>query len=467
MGVIGDIMAMLGLPRETLELMTGVEVAGPDKPKFRPSSKTYRLLPRVLKFGLAMLRKPRESERFYQQIKKTYRSMQTSKIADMDGEQLLNQIDQLYQLTQTTAYFNIITPLSMQFYNALLRRQLGKMGVDFTAFDLTQDLDELREVDPKFHLESLACEFQALSDEQQAVFSTGSYQQFMLLPDCKKLQQGIVEFIDRFGHLSDSGNDFSYTPWRENPDLVLKMIKANAEIEQKETTKTHFEDLHTGVISGLFLKVIYRKARQYFLYREQIGSLYTYGYGMFREYFLALGEKFCQRGLLNSKEDIFLLYFDEIKAAVEDRGKSRLFSDLVEERLQDMAKYRHISPPMTIFGDQPIPITDSSGSVLEGTPTSRGYYQGPVKVAKGIEDFDNVEQGDVLVVPYSDVGWTPMYLKAGAVVAESGGMLSHSSIVAREYGIPAVVSVPNACKLLAGKVVTVDGYRGQVKIHED
>ena len=71
----------------------------------------------------------------------------------------------------------------------------------------------------------------------------------------------------------------------------------------------------------------------------------------------------------------------------------------------------------------------------------------------------------MLVIPYSDVGWAPLFASAGAVIAESGGVLSHSSIIAREYGIPAVVSVPNACAMLDGVVVSVDGYRGEVHIH--
>jgi len=77
-----------------------------------------------------------------------------------------------------------------------------------------------------------------------------------------------------------------------------------------------------------------------------------------------------------------------------------------------------------------------------------------------------LEQGDVLVIPYSDVGWTPLFTRAGAVVAESGGLLSHSSIVAREYGIPAVVSVQGACQLKDGTLVTVDGYRGEITVRE-
>ena len=73
-------------------------------------------------------------------------------------------------------------------------------------------------------------------------------------------------------------------------------------------------------------------------------------------------------------------------------------------------------------------------------------------------------EGDVLVIPFSDVGLTPLFARAGAVVAESGGILSHSSIIAREYGIPAVVSVPGACGLEDGTMMAVDGYTGDMQI---
>ena len=85
---------------------------------------------------------------------------------------------------------------------------------------------------------------------------------------------------------------------------------------------------------------------------------------------------------------------------------------------------------------------------------------------RGIHEFGKMREGDVLVIPYSDAGWTPLFSKAGAVIAESGGILSHSSIVAREYNIPAVVSVAGACNLTDDVVVTIDGYSGEVLIHE-
>ena len=142
------------------------------------------------------------------------------------------------------------------------------------------------------------------------------------------------------------------------------------------------------------------------------------------------------------------------------------YVEVIEERKKEMDDFRDIIPPTTIYGDQPLPLEEPSGNILVGTPTSRGYYRGPARIIRGIEDGQRIDSGDVLVVPYSDVGWTPMFTKAGAVVAESGGMLSHSSIVAREYGIPAVVSVTGACKLLDSRVVTVDGFRGKVIIHD-
>ena len=87
-----------------------------------------------------------------------------------------------------------------------------------------------------------------------------------------------------------------------------------------------------------------------------------------------------------------------------------------------------------------------------------------MKVVRSTEDFNAVQPGDVIAIPYSDVAWTPLFARAGAVVAEAGGMLSHSSIVAREYGIPCVVSVNGACSPPEKSIVYVDGYQGEVTI---
>ena len=104
---------------------------------------------------------------------------------------------------------------------------------------------------------------------------------------------------------------------------------------------------------------------------------------------------------------------------------------------------------------------------MTGVTTSRGYSYGPVRVVLGLDDFNKVQPGDVLVIPFSDVSWSVLFSRAKAIIAESGGMLSHSSILAREYQIPAVVSVSGAMQLIDEMLVTVDGYRGEVILHKN
>ncbi len=132
-----------------------------------------------------------------------------------------------------------------------------------------------------------------------------------------------------------------------------------------------------------------------------------------------------------------------------------------------MEAWRDIPLPPVIYGDELPPIAAHDQRKLVGTPTSRGCYTGRAKVVRGLGEFRKLDCGDVLVIPHSDVGWVPLFVKAGAVVAESGGMLSHSAIVAREYGIPAVVSVQGALALRDGTLLTVDGNAGEILIHEE
>ncbi len=128
---------------------------------------------------------------------------------------------------------------------------------------------------------------------------------------------------------------------------------------------------------------------------------------------------------------------------------------------------RNVDLPDLIYGDEAPPIIKKSYQKLHGTATSQGYYSGPVKVVHSADEFEKVEKGDIIVIPYSDVGWTPLFVKAGAVISKSGGMLSHSSIIAREYHIPAIVSVSHAMQLKDGQQVSMNGFTGDIVILEE
>jgi pyruvate,water dikinase len=419
----------------------------------------------MLRFGWHKVRFAPKVDAFLPEMEAKLQGFRGQPVSGLDERQILDVIDRLYSLVQETAYYNIVVPLLMHVYNRALKGQLEREGMDFASFDLTGDMEELEQFDPNAHLARLSQRFAELDPSLQDRIRRSTYQEFLELAGVESLQRDVARFLDQFGHFSDSGNDFSYRPWRENPDLILLMITDYTAPEGKD------EQLRVGNLAlSAWRRPLFRwtssNARRFRWYREAVSSLYTFGYGLFREYFLALGEHLVRRGFLVQPEDVFFLYLDEIRKLVAEGHLESDCQEMVRGRKAEVEQARDIVPPSTIYGEEAPPVDPTQGNGLKGIPTSRGHYTGPVRVLTGIQDFGKLQEGDVLVVPYSDVGWTPLFAKAGAIVAESGGILSHSSIVAREYGIPAVVSVPGALQLEDDTCVTVDGYRGEIIVHK-
>jgi len=252
-------------------------------------------------------------------------------------------------------------------------------------------------------------------------------------------------------------------PWRENPDAVLQMIREFQMIDRDKSARISFEDLNARGIRKWLVKLFYERVRKFSIYREEVSRSYMFGYGLFRPYFLRLAEWMMTQGWLTSKEDIFFLTWAEIQSVINTRDPINL-QDKITKRQEEMEAYRDVDLPDVIYGDEPPPVFSGSFDRLRGTPTSQGYYSGPIKIVSCMEDFHKVAAGDVIVIPYSDVGWTPLFSLAGAVITESGGLLSHSSIIAREYQIPAVVSVPNCMRLRDLQRVSVNGFTGEIVV---
>jgi len=467
MGTLGLIFKRLGLPKEALELLLGLDIEAPDKPSFKPTAQTYRLLPRIVIAALSKLTVGHKVKRFLESMASQYQSFRRDDLDTLTEQQLLAQIDRLQPLAELGAYYNVVTQVPGLFYNRILAKQLAKLNVDFQTFDLTGDMDAMRAFEPNWHLARLNQAFQTLEPAIRKSVRQSDYETFRQLPKLKPFQAMVARFLDDFGHLSDSGNDFSHRPWRETPDLILRMITDYKATESITVSKVKFDNVPVSGLRRLWLRMLCNRARRFALYREAVSSLYTFGYGLFRDLYLALGDHFTRRKLIAQKDDIFFLYADEVRQIVESTATKDVdYCALIEARKHDIEAVRDVATPSIIYGEEAPPLELEQKNGLRGVPTSRGYYSGPVKVLRGLQDFDKVHNGDVLVVPYSDVGWTPLFARAGAVIAESGGILSHSSIVAREYGIPAVVSVPGACQLADDTIVTVDGHHGEIIVQD-
>jgi pyruvate,water dikinase len=267
--------------------------------------------------------------------------------------------------------------------------------------------------------------------------------------------------------LSDSVTDFSNVTWREEPELVLQLIAGYPAPVAHTAPPVRFDDLPLRGFRRLHLRFWYQRAQRFRLLREAFSAVYARGLSLIRATFLGLGDRIVARGYLHERNDIFYLYEEEIHQCVAGQLSGEGIAALVEQRKREMVLSRDAELPPVIYGDEQPPLVPAQRQTLRGTPTSPGYYTGLVKVVHGISEFGKLAPGDVLVVPYSDVAWTPLFASAGAVVAESGGMLSHSAIIAREYGIPAVVSVEGALSLPDHARVTVSGFSGEVILHQE
>jgi len=474
---LGRIWQALGMPLESLEILMGILPPKEGQRFFKISWKILRLMPRMLAF---LTDKWSLADRFeidYRQLEFNFEGYDWRSVQKMGLPALLAEIDRLEADLHDLAYYNIIVPILMAIYSSLFTRYLSRAGVDPQQFDYELDTSAYFEVVPDNSLKELQQDFSRLELSIQESIKSSNFQEFEEHPGISAFQEKVNGFIERFGHLSDSGNDFSAVPWREKPELVLNLITQLTATPEKTAARIRFENIHFPIQHRILARTFYLRARKFRLYREQVSSLYTYAYGLFRPYFLAVANQLTAQGILSEPDQVFYLYRDEIQEILEhDYSKNAIqttfglpqdIQALARLRKDEMRDCRDLKLPALIYGEVARPLDNRDLDKLTGIPTSRGYHSGPVKVVAGLEDSAKIQPGDVLVIPYSDIGWAPLIARAGAVIAESGGMLSHSSIIAREHQIPAVVSVTGAMDLQDLTLVTVDGFRGEILLHKE
>ncbi|MGM0386000.1 MAG: PEP-utilizing enzyme, partial [Actinomycetota bacterium] len=264
-------------------------------------------------------------------------------------------------------------------------------------------------------------------------------------------------FMAHFGHFSDSGANFTSVTWAEEPERVLAMVAATLDAPPRNRASlVDSPDLRHSS------RRVWKWAAAYTRHREETSSLYAYTYGQYRPLVLALGERLTDLGALAGREEIFHLTRDEVRRVVGGALTPDEARSVVASRQAEIAGAEEWELPEVVVGDV-VPLSPAERrSSLCGLAVSRGRYTGRVVACRGLADLERIKDGDVVVVPFSDASWTPLFLRAGAIVAESGGMLSHSAILARELGVPAVTSVRDALGLADGDLVTVDGFTGVV-----
>lgn len=291
-------------------------------------------------------------------------------------------------------------------------------------------------------------------------------------------------FMTRYGMRGGSEIDISRPRWRDDPTPLLRVVAGNLAAEPG-LHRRHQAELAAageaaiprlaaavrhgalGPLRAALVTRLARVARSLLACREHPKYLMIRLLGVARTVFLEAGDELVAAGRLNEADDVWFLLPPELTAALAE--PERPLSELVAARRAQLAVDAHRSPPriFTSEGELPLatlPMAELPPGTFAGTAASAGVVEG---VARVVLDpaHETLHSGEILVAPFTDPGWTPLFINAAALVMEVGGLITHGSVVAREYGIPAVVGVEDATKRIrTGQRVRVDGDAGVVTV---
>jgi pyruvate,water dikinase len=304
-----------------------------------------------------------------------------------------------------------------------------------------------------------------------------------LLQEKSEAQPFITEFqafLLRHGYRCPNDAELYHPRWAEAPEQVIELIKSYLSMDESsspvrtEQSRQQEREKLTAQIA-VQLNPIRRRIFRWLLdqtqnkirLRDNNRSYIAKFLFPVRLLIAELGRRWSARGWLASPGDIFFLTLYEIDDLVNSNDLSETRKDLVTlvSKRKEAFDYWHtiVAPAALGPGGIPLPDPEPTDSFLQGLPASSGRSRGTARIVRSLEEAIRLSEGDILVTQGTDPGWTPVFPLVSGLVLEIGGQLSHGAIIAREYGLPAVINVPGAMHFIQdGQTIEVDGSSGRV-----
>lgn len=300
----------------------------------------------------------------------------------------------------------------------------------------------------------------------------------------KETRDAISAYLNKYGMRCAGEIDITKTRWSEKPTTLVPIILSNIKNVEPGASKRKFEQgrqeaekkeqelldrlkqLPDGEQKARETKRKIDIIRNYSGYREYPKYGMVNRYLVYKQALLKEAEKLVQARVIHETEDIYYLSFEELREVVRTH---RLDHQIISQRKDEYKLYEKLTPPRVISSDGEI-FTGKykrenipAGAII-GLPVSSGVIEGRARVILNMEDAD-LEDGDILVTSFTDPSWTPLFVSIKGLVTEVGGLMTHGAVIAREYGLPAVVAVENATRLIKdGQRIRVNGTDGFVEI---
>ncbi|MCM3782295.1 phosphoenolpyruvate synthase [Neobacillus mesonae] len=300
----------------------------------------------------------------------------------------------------------------------------------------------------------------------------------------RETQDAFYDYLRKYGMRCAGEIDITKTRWSEKPTTLVPLILGNIKnfepnashrkfeqgrqeaLEKEQELLDRLRQLPDGEHKAKETKRMIDLIRNFSGYREYPKYGMVNRYFVYKQALLKEAEQLVQTGVIHEREDIYFLTFEELHEAVRI---NKLDYQMINKRKDEYKLYEKLTPPRVITSDGEI-ITGKykrenlPAEALVGLPVSSGVIEGRARVILNMEDA-NLEDGDILVTSFTDPSWTPLFVSIKGLITEVGGLMTHGAVIAREYGLPAVVGVENATKLIKdGQRIRVHGTEGYIEI---
>jgi pyruvate,water dikinase len=319
-------------------------------------------------------------------------------------------------------------------------------------------------------------------------------------PRAADLRDAFAAFVEQWGFRCSGELMLTVPSFQERPAALLELLavyvvagsESPAEVLRRQQAAREAETARVlAVLRGRpvwralpllrqshVVRLVLGATQRAVAYRERARLKQALAYSRCRRIALALGDRLVERGWLDAREDVFFLTWPELDALAAGIAMfPHRVPELVALRRSEHAELSAMTPPDTFVLPEgtylpvqgvrllDVPLADDPVLELSGVPACGGRVTAPASVLADVAEAGRLRAGDVLVTRQTDPGWGPIFPLVGGLVIERGGMLSHGAIIAREFGVPAVVGVPGATgRIPSGAVVEVDGDRGRVRV---
>jgi pyruvate,water dikinase len=302
----------------------------------------------------------------------------------------------------------------------------------------------------------------------------------------REARDAILAWLEKYGMRGVGEIDITRPRWSERPTMLLPVLLSNIQTQEPGAGELRFEQgrrqaaekeqellervraLPDGARRAEETKRMIDRVRTFIGYREYPKFAMVSRYFVYKQALMKEAERLVKAKVLREKEDIFYLRFEELHDVVRT---NRVDDKLIRRRKDEFKSYQALTPPPRVLTSEGEAVaaayrrSDIPAGALVGLPVSSGTAEGRARVVLDVAHAD-LDAGDILVTRYTDPSWTPLFLTVKGLVTEVGGLMTHGAVIAREYGLPAVVGVENATQLIRdGQRIRLNGTDGYVEIN--